>query len=139
MSRLRKWWKQTILNVLNPNGRIRYVATPWDENDITADFRKSKEWDIAVRHALETDGEMDYNGQPIHYGPTPEGGDGIKEARAREKMALDEMRLPLAESEPTSTPSPPLKAMTFPAPGPVPPTLLGAWPTSCTPAPLPRA
>ena len=90
-ARLRSWWQKTVLNVLNPGGRVRYVATPWDHDDSTAEFRNNPEWDIVVRHARETDGKIDYKGLPIHYGPTPDGGDGIKEAIKREETALNEM------------------------------------------------
>ena len=92
MSRIRSWYKKTALNVLNSTGRIRLVGTRWDENDIYSDFIGSKDWDIVVRSARETDGAMDYNGEPIHFGPgTDKVKGGIEAARKREETALREM------------------------------------------------
>ena len=69
MPKVRNWYKLTVLNVLNTNGKIRLVGTRYDPDDIYQDFIDSKDWDLVVRSRTETDGVMDYNGQPVHYGP----------------------------------------------------------------------
>jgi hypothetical protein len=92
MAKKTNWWKKTSLNVLNALGRVRLVGTRWDENDFYAPLFKSKDWDIVVRHARETDGKMDYKGDPTHYGPgTSKVPGGIEAARKREEAALREM------------------------------------------------
>ena len=83
MSRIRSWWKRTALNVLNTMGRVRLVGTRWDEYDVYSDFFASGDWDILVRHARETDGKMDYKGDPTHYGP-------LVTLKSREKFTADE-------------------------------------------------
>jgi hypothetical protein len=48
-------------------GFILGTGTRWDIHDIYADWISSKNWDVRVRAALETDGEPDYNGKPVLY------------------------------------------------------------------------
>ena len=92
MSRIRNWWRRTVLNVLNTMGRVRLVGTRWDENDIYSDWIGNKEWDIIVRHARETDGKMDYKGLPTHFGPgSKRVPGGVEAALKREETALREM------------------------------------------------
>jgi len=91
MARVREWVRATVTNVLNKNGRVRARGTRWDEHDVWSDFLKSKQWKCIVRAAMETDGLADENGEPTHYGPTPEGEDGIEAALEREKHELLEM------------------------------------------------
>ena len=63
--RVRNIFENTIMGVRMPGSRIRATGTHWDIADIYMDWRKDPDWKCMVRSALETDGEMDYNGTPV--------------------------------------------------------------------------
>jgi len=68
MPRCRGWIGNTVGNVVRTDGGFKWnTMTPWDEHDISEDFEKSPDWDFRVRSCLETDGKMDYSGQPVLY------------------------------------------------------------------------
>jgi hypothetical protein len=74
MPKIKSWWQNTIIHVLDNNGRIRAVGTRWHPDDIWQDFIDSGHWDVCVRKASEIDGERDDTLQnPIHFGVEPGG------------------------------------------------------------------
>ena len=69
MPKIKAWWQNTIIHVLDNSGRIRAVGTRWHPDDIWQDFIDSGYWDVLVRKASEIDGERDDTLQhPIHFG-----------------------------------------------------------------------
>jgi len=88
--KVKSWWQNTIIHVLNNNGRIRAVGTRWHPDDIWQDFIDSKHWEKVVRKCSEIDGVRDDTLQnPVHFGPEP--GD-IEKAIARLEANRDESK-----------------------------------------------
>jgi hypothetical protein len=69
LPKIASWYRNTVVPVLNPGGRIRVVGTRWHTDDIYGTFLDSRDWDCMVRAALETDSQPDYKGSPVLYGP----------------------------------------------------------------------
>ena len=67
LPKVKGWLRTTVLNVLNPGGKIRGKATRWDVDDCAADWIKTPHWTVRVRAALETDGQPDYKGTPVLF------------------------------------------------------------------------
>ena len=67
LPKVKRWFKTTVMPVLNPGGTIRAKATRWDPDDVSADWLKSKHWKCRVRAARETDGKPDYKGKPVLF------------------------------------------------------------------------
>ena len=65
LPRVKSWFRNTVMPVLNPGGTILVTGTRWDLDDPYAGWLKSKDWQCRVRAALETDGKADYKGKPI--------------------------------------------------------------------------
>lgn len=63
--KVRHIFKNTIMGVRMPGCRIRATGTHWDAEDIYVEWKKNPGWKCMVRSALETNGEMDYNGTPV--------------------------------------------------------------------------
>lgn len=84
------WWQNTVLPVLNNEGRIRAVGTRWHPDDIWGVFLVSPGWDCLVRTASEIEGKPDYTlKNPVHFGPE-EG--GFEKAVIRLQQAQEEMK-----------------------------------------------
>lgn len=90
LPKIKSWWQNTALPVLNPAGRIRVVGTRWHPDDIYGEFIANTEtWDCLIRACSEIDGAADYTLQnPVHHGP--EDG-GREKAMARLERARKEM------------------------------------------------
>ena len=70
MPKIKSWWQNTIIHVLNNEGRIRAVGTRWHPDDIWQDFLDSGHWETLVVAASEIDKERDDTLQnPVHFGP----------------------------------------------------------------------
>jgi len=67
LPKVKRWFKTTVLPVLNPGGTILAKATRWDMDDVSGDWLKSKQWKCRVRAALETEGSPDYKGTPVLF------------------------------------------------------------------------
>jgi hypothetical protein len=75
MPKKRRWFGQTVKNVVNyPDPKNRFLSgvlfgtgTHWDANDIYTDWQKRKTWDCRVRGAYETDGVIDWKGEPMLF------------------------------------------------------------------------
>lgn len=74
LPKIKSWWQNTILPVLNNAGRIRAVGTRWHPDDIWGEFIASEHWDCLVLPGAQLDGVADYTLEhPSFWGPGPDG------------------------------------------------------------------
>lgn len=69
LPKIASWYRNTVLPVLNPGGRIRAVGTRWHHDDLWGKFIGDGAWECVVRGAIEVDGAPDVSGEPVLYGP----------------------------------------------------------------------
>lgn len=92
LPKIASWYRNTVLPVLNPGGRLRAVGTRWHVDDLWGTFIADKAWHCVVRGALERDGVPDESGEPVLYGPgTGEVPGGLSEAAKRLHLLQREM------------------------------------------------
>jgi len=92
LPKIASWYRNTVLPVLNPGGRIRAVGTRWHHDDLWGKFIGDPAWDCVVRGALEVEGKPDESGEPVLWGPGTEVvPGGIEAARGRLELLRSEM------------------------------------------------
>lgn len=62
----KRWYWNTVCNVIRSEGFKDAIGTRWDREDIYNEWLNSKHWVSSVRSCLETDGKMDYKGEPVY-------------------------------------------------------------------------
>lgn len=63
----RRWYQNTVRNVILGNGWLNASGTRWDQDDIFSDWLKSSYWTVTVRACLETAAIADYKGKPVLF------------------------------------------------------------------------
>lgn len=72
MAKIGRWYRVTVISVLNNNGRIRLVGTRYDEADFYGThIINNEDWDVTIRSARETNGKMDWKGRAVVWGASP--------------------------------------------------------------------
>lgn len=62
----KRWYQATVCNVVRSDGFKDAIGTRWDPDDLYQGWLDSKHWISVTRSCLETNGEMDYAGEPVY-------------------------------------------------------------------------
>ncbi len=85
LPKIKSWYQNTVLPVLNNSGRLRAVGTRWHPDDIWGDLIASDLWDSIVVPGSHVDYVADYSLQnPAFWGPAADG--KAKEIRRLERL-----------------------------------------------------
>lgn len=68
LPKVKSWYRNTVLPVLDPGGVVAVTGTRWDISDPYGDWLKEPSWHCRVRWALvDAEGKPDVNGTPVLF------------------------------------------------------------------------